>query len=106
MVVVVVLLLMLLLLLLLRMMMLMTTQTSKKKQRRKRPERPWTAARRMEVLRRCPLAIAQRLVHYAIAVSTAVLGRITRTMSVALLLRNNSKRKKSNLRGPAPPPYS
>ena len=26
---------------------------------RKRPERPWTAARTMEVLRRCPLAIAQ-----------------------------------------------
>ena len=42
---------------------------------RKRPERPWTAARTMEVLRRCPLAIAQRLVHYAIAVSTAVLGQ-------------------------------
>ena len=32
---------------------------------RKRPERPWTAARTMEVLRRCPLAIAQRLVHCA-----------------------------------------
>ena len=41
---------------------------------RKRPERPWTAARTMELLRRCPLAIAQRLVHCAIAVSTAVLG--------------------------------
>ena len=27
---------------------------------RKRPERPWTAARTMEVLRRCPLAIATR----------------------------------------------
>ena len=40
----------------------------------KRPERPWTAARTMEVLRRCPLAIAQRLVH-AIAVSTAVFGQ-------------------------------
>ena len=39
---------------------------------RKRPERPWTAARTMEVLRRCPLAIAQRLVHRTIAVSTAV----------------------------------
>ena len=25
----------------------------------KRPERPWTAARTMEMLRRCPLAIAQ-----------------------------------------------
>ena len=44
---------------------------------RKGPERPWTAARTMEVLRRCPLAIAQRLVHCAIAVSTAVLGRVT-----------------------------
>ena len=42
---------------------------------RKRQERPWTAARTMEVLRRCPLAIAQRLVHCAIAVSTAVLGQ-------------------------------
>ena len=61
---------------------------------RKRPERSWVAA------------IAQRLVHYAIAVSTAVLGRVTRTMSVALLLRNNPKRKKSNLRSPAPPPCS
>ena len=40
----------------------------------KRPERPWTAARTMAVLRRCPLAIAHRLVHRAIAVSTAVLG--------------------------------
>ena len=56
---------------------------------RKRPERPWTAARTMEVLRRCPLAIAQRLVHCAIAVSTAVLDRVTKTMSVALLLTNN-----------------
>ena len=42
---------------------------------RKRPDRPWTAARTMEVLGRCPLAIAQRLVHRAIAVSTAVLGQ-------------------------------
>ena len=41
----------------------------------KRPERLWTAARTMEVLRRCPLAIAQRLVHRAIAVSAAVLGQ-------------------------------
>ena len=42
---------------------------------RKRPERPRTAARTMEVLRRCPLAIAQRLVHCAIAVSSAVFGQ-------------------------------
>ena len=41
---------------------------------RKRPERPWTEARIMEK-RRCPLAIAQRLVHCAIAVSTAALGQ-------------------------------
>ena len=38
-------------------------------------ERPWTAARTMEVLRRCPFAIAQRLVYCAIAVSTAILGQ-------------------------------
>ena len=76
---------------------------------RKRPERPWTAARTMEVLRRCLLAIAQRLVHCAIALSTAVLDRVTKTMSVALLLTNNldnSKQKTSNLLSPAPPPYS
>ena len=42
---------------------------------RKGPERPRTAARTMEVFRRCPLAIAQRLVHCAIAVSTAVFGQ-------------------------------
>ena len=42
---------------------------------RKRPERPWTAAGTMEVLRRCPLAIVQRLVHCAIAVSTVLLGQ-------------------------------
>ena len=61
---------------------------------RKRPERPWTAARTMEVLRRCPLAIAQRLVRRAIAVSTAVLDIVTKTMSVAPLLRNNSDNSK------------
>ena len=76
---------------------------------KKRPERPWTAARTMEVLRRCPLAIAQRLVHCAIALSTAVLDRVTKTISVATLLTNNldnSKQKMSNLLSPAPPPYS
>ena len=67
----------------------------------KRPERPWTAARTMEVLRRCPLAIKKRLVHCAVPVSTAVLDRVTRTMSVALLLRNNPKRKKSNFSQPS-----
>ena len=63
----------------------------------------------MEVLRRCPLAIAQRLVHCAVALSTAVLDRVTKTMSVAPLLTNNldnSKQKTSNLLSPAPPPYS
>ena len=76
---------------------------------RKRLERPWTATRTMEVLRRCPLAIAQQLVHCAIALSTAVLDRVTKTMSVALLLTNNldnSNQKTSNLLSPAPPPYS
>ena len=43
---------------------------------RKRPERPWTSARTMEVFKAvCPLAIAQRLVHCVTAVSTAVLGQ-------------------------------
>ena len=60
--------------------------------------------RTMEVLRRCPLAIALRLVLCTVAVSTAVLGRVTGTMSVAQLLRNNPKRKKSNFRSPAPLP--
>ena len=52
---------------------------------RKRQERRWTATRTIEVLRRCPLAIAQRLVHCAIAVSTAVLDRLTKTMSFGQL---------------------
>ena len=57
---------------------------------RKRPERPWTAARTMEMLRRCPLAIAQRHVHCAIAVSTAVLGQSHKdNVGVALLLTDN-----------------
>ena len=76
---------------------------------RKRPERPWTATRTMEVLRQCPLAIAQWLVHCSVAVSTAVLDRVTKTMSVAPLLTNNLdnlKQKMSNLLSPAPPPYS
>ena len=73
---------------------------------RKRPERPWTNARTMEVLRWCPFAIAQKLVHCAVAFSTAKLGRVTKTMSVALLLRNNLKQKKSNFHSPAPPPCS
>ena len=75
---------------------------------RKRLERPWTATRTMEVLRRCPLTIAQQLVHWAIAVSTVVLDRVIKTMSIALLLTNNldnPKQKKSNLLSPAPPPY-
>ena len=38
------------------------------------------------------LAIAQRLVHCAIAVSTAVLGRVARTMSVALTAGANVRR--------------
>ena len=51
------------------------SEGSTKETARKRPERPWTATRTMEVLRHCPLAIAQRPVHCAIAVSTAVLGQ-------------------------------
>ena len=59
---------------------------------RKRPERRWTAARTMEVLRQCPLAVAQWLVHCAIAVSTAVLGRVTSTMLHCCWGRTRSKR--------------
>ena len=82
---------------------------------RKPPEKdwrdcgPWTAARTMEVLRQCPLATAQRLVHCTVALSTAVQDRITKTMSIAPLLMNNldnSKQKTSNLLSSAPPPYS
>ena len=54
-------------------------------------------------LRRCPLAIAQQLVHYVIADSTAVLGRDTRTKSVAPLLSNNFKQKRSSFHSLAPP---
>ena len=55
------------------------------------------------------LATAQRLAHCAIALSTAVLDRVTKTMSVAPLLTNNldnSKQKTSNMLSPVPPPYS
>ena len=47
----------------------------------------------MEVLRRCPLTIAQQLVYYATAVSTAVLGQSHKTMSVAPLLSNKEANK-------------
>ena len=57
-------------------------------------------------LRRCPLAIAQQLVHYVIADSTAVLGRDTRTKSVAPLFSNNFKQKRSSFHSLAPPPSS
>ena len=76
---------------------------------RKRPERPCTAARTMEMLRRCPVAIAQRLVHCAIAVSTAVLGQShkdnVRCTAVDEQL-GQLKQKKSSFLSPAPPPYS
>ena len=76
---------------------------------RKRPERPWTTARTMEVLRRCPLAIAQRLVHCAIAVSTAVLGQShkdnVRCTAVDGQL-GQLEAKEVQLVSPAPPPYT
>ena len=55
------------------------------------------------------IVLVRVTVHCAIAVSTAVLDRVTKTMSVSLLLTNNldnSKQKRSNLLSPAPPPYS
>ena len=58
-----------------------------------RLRRPWTATRTTKMLRQCPLAFVQQLVYYTVAVSTAVWSRVTRTMSIALLLSNNwSKR--------------
>ena len=42
-----------------------------------------------EKLRRCPLAIAQRLVTAQLLFQLLCLGRVTKTMSVALLLTNN-----------------
>ena len=53
----------------------MKARPRKPSEKDRRDRGPWTAARTMEVLRRCPLAIAQRLVHCATAVSTAVLGQ-------------------------------
>ena len=81
---------------------------------RRRPERPWTAARTMEVLavspRHCPSTCALR----SCCFNCLCLDRVTKTMSdnvlcMVLLLTNNldnSKQKKSNFRSPAPPPYS
>ena len=57
---------------------------------RKRPERPWTVAKTMEVLRRCPLAIAQctvQLLCWTESLSQCPLHRCWRTTC------------------PAPPPY-
>ena len=75
---------------------------------RKGPERPWTAARTMEVLKRCPLAIAQRLVHCAI-VSTAVPGQShkdnVRCTAVEEQL-GQLKQRKSSFLSPAPHPSS
>ena len=50
---------------------------------------PWTAARTTKCLRQCPLGTAQQPVYYAVAVSTDVRNRVTKTMSVAPLVRNN-----------------
>ena len=78
---------------------------------RKRPERPWTAARTTGALRRCPLAIAQRLTSALRANCRCFNCRAWaesqgQCLLHALLLRNNLKRKKSNFCSPAPPPYS
>ena len=68
---------------------------------RKRPERPWTAARTMEVLRRCPLAIAQRLVHRAIAVSTAVLEQSHKDNARCTAVEEQLEAKKVQLSQPS-----
>ena len=57
---------------------------------RKTEETAWNTSRTMDlyislyILRQCPLAIAQQLVYCSIAISTSVLGRVTRTMSCLL----------------------
>ena len=67
----------------------------------KRPERPWTAARTMEVLRRCPLAIAQRLMPCAIAVSTAVLGQSHKDNVRCAAVEEQLEAKKDKLSQPS-----
>ena len=75
---------------------------------RKRPERPWTAARsdngsvNAVSTRHRPATCALRNCCF-----NCCAWAVTKTMSVALLLTNNSeKRKKSNFRSPVPSPYS
>ena len=68
---------------------------------RKRPERPWTATRTMEVLRRCPLAIVQRLLHCAVAVSAAVLRRVTRTNVRCTAVEEQPEAKEVHLSQPS-----
>ena len=72
----------------------------------KRAERLWTTTRTMEVLRRCPLAIAQPLVHCAIAVSTAVLDSHKDNVHCTAVDEQlgQLKAKRSNLLSPAPSP--
>ena len=62
---------------------------------RKRLETQSTPARTMEV----PLSRASALHNCCF---NCHLGRVTRTMFGALLLRNNPKQKKSNFRSPTP----
>ena len=72
-------------------------------------KRPWTAARTMEVLIRCPSLLTSDLCTAQLLFELLYLDRVTKTMSVALLLMNNldnSKQKRSTLLSPAPPPYS
>ena len=59
---------------------------------RRQPGKPrmlWTATRTTKMSRQCPLTIAQQVMYCAIAISTAVQNRVTKTMSIAPLLRNN-----------------
>ena len=67
----------------------------------KRPERLWTAARTVEVLRRCPLSIVQQLVRYAIAVSTAVLGQSRKDNVRCTALEEQSEAKEVQLSQPS-----
>ena len=60
----------------------------------------------MEVLRRRPLAIAQRLVHCSIAVLTAVLGQSHKDNVRCTAVEEQLEAKEVQLSIPAPPPYS
>ena len=59
-----------------------------------------------KMLRQCPSGIVQRPQHHTVAVPTAMQNRVTKIMSVVLLLGDNGSKRSPTLSSPAPPPYS